>query len=145
MSPTNEQTVVAMVRNFLDAVARGDRKAIRAGHGDDILMYDFPDTVRGIAEYDRTWDFFFDSQSGPIIFAPSGLKACAGEEVAFVACEVHCDGTTAGPLDFRLTVGLEKRGGDWIIAHEHHSLPTRNAAMMMPEKREALLPDARSR
>lgn len=98
--------------------------------------------MRGIAEYDRTWDFFFDSKRGPIIFAPSDLQASAGEDVAFVTCEVHCEGTTAGPLDFRLTVGLEKRGGDWVIAHEHHSLPTREETMVMPEKREAL--DARS-
>jgi ketosteroid isomerase-like protein len=109
VSPANEHAVITIVRDFLDAVARGDRKAIRMHHADDILMYDFPDTVRGIAEYDRTWDFFFDSQRGPITFAPSELKASAGEDVAFVTCEVHCEGTTAGPLDFRLTVGLEKR------------------------------------
>ena len=144
MSPANEQTAIAIVRDFLDAVARGDRKAIRARHADDILMYDFPDTVRGIAEYDRTWDFFFHSQRGPITFAPSDLKASAGEDVAFVTCEVHCEGTKAGPLDFRLTVGLEKRGGDWVIAHEHHSLPARNEAVVMPEKREGLLGSAPS-
>jgi ketosteroid isomerase-like protein len=132
MSPANEQTAIAIVRDFLDAVARGDRKAIRARHADDILMYD------------RTWDFFFHSQRGPIIFAPSELKASAGEDVAFVTCEVHCEGTKAGPLDFRLTVGLEKRGGDWVIAHEHHSLPARNEAVVMPEKREGLLGSAPS-
>jgi ketosteroid isomerase-like protein len=144
LSPANEQAVIAIVRDFLDAVARGDRKAIRARHADDVLMYDFPDTVRGIAEYDRTWDFFFDSQRGPITFAPSEIKASAGEDVAFVTCEVHCDGTKAGPLDLRLAVGLEKRGGNWVIAHEHHSLPTRDEEMVMPEKREALSPDKRS-
>jgi hypothetical protein len=31
-------------------------------------MFDFPDTVRGLDDYDRTWDFFFDSQRGPITF-----------------------------------------------------------------------------
>jgi ketosteroid isomerase-like protein len=26
-------------------------------------------------------------------------------------------------LDFRLTVGLVRRSGRWLIAHEHHSIP----------------------
>ena len=42
MSTANEQTAIAIVRDFLDAVARGDRKAIRARHADDILMVYLP-------------------------------------------------------------------------------------------------------
>jgi ketosteroid isomerase-like protein len=54
------------------------------------------------------------------------MEATAGERVAFVTCKMHCEGTSAGPLDFRLTVGLEKRDGEWVITHEHHSLPTKD-------------------
>lgn len=61
---------------------------------------------------------------GPITFTPRNLHTTAGQDVAFVACDVHCDGTSAGPLDLRLTVGLEKRHGAWIVTHEHHSVPT---------------------
>ncbi len=27
------------------------------------------------------------------------------------------------PLDFRLTMGLRKIAGEWVIEHEHHSVP----------------------
>lgn len=135
MSAADKSAVIGIVRDFLDAVARGDRKAILARHADDLLMFDFPDTVRGLEAYDRTWDFFFDSQRGPITFAPSEIEATVGADVGFLACAVHCDGTTAGPIDFRLTVGLEKRKGDWVIVHEHHSMPTTDDVMIMPEKR----------
>lgn len=135
MSVASRQEVSDIVRRFLAAVSRGDRDGIRKHHSKSVLMFDFPNTVRGLAEYDRTWDFFFDSQRGPITFAPSNVEATAGENVAFVSCEVHCDGTTAGPLDFRLTIGLEKRDGSWEITHEHHSMPTTDEQLIMPEKR----------
>jgi ketosteroid isomerase-like protein len=134
MSATSQREVAEIVRRWLAAVSRGDREGIREHHAEDVLMFDFPDTVRGIAEYDRTWDFFFDSQRGPITFSPSDVAATAGDNVAFVTCEVHCEGTTAGPLDFRLTVGLEKHDGEWTITHEHHSLPTTDQKFVMPEK-----------
>jgi hypothetical protein len=33
-------------------------------------------------------------------------------------------GTSAGALDFRLTIGLKREAGAWTIVHEHHSVPT---------------------
>ena len=36
-------------------------------------------------------------------------------------CAVIEDGNA--DLDFRLTVGLRKIDGQWIVTHEHHSIP----------------------
>lgn len=116
--------VEKVISDWARAVSSGDRKAILSRHSDDLLMFDFPDAVEGIQAYDRTWDFFFTNPKGPITFEPSDMRVTAGAEVAFASCKVHCDGTSAGPLDFRLTTGLEKRNGEWIIVHEHHSVPT---------------------
>ena len=138
MATDDKQQVERIVRDFLDAVSRGDRPAILAHHAPDLLMFDFPDSVRGLDDYDRTWDFFFDSQRGPITFAPEQLEVTAGENVAFTSCLVHCDGTTGGDFRFRLTVGLVKRDGEWVITHEHHSLPVKDETYVMPEKRELL-------
>jgi ketosteroid isomerase-like protein len=124
MSTANADQVKKIVTDWTDAVSKGNRSGILAHHSDDVLMYDFPNEVRGLKAYDGTWDFFFENQRGPITFRPSNVEATAGENVAFVSCSVHCDGTTAGPLDFRLTVGLKKIDGRWTIVHEHHSLPT---------------------
>lgn len=121
---TEKQRIEKIVMDWAKSVSAGDRRGILAHHSDDVLMFDFPATAQGIEAYDRTWDFFFAEAKGPITFAPRNLHATAGLDVAFVACDVHCDGTSAGPLDFRLTVGLEKRQGEWVITHEHHSVPT---------------------
>ena len=128
----DEQEVCAVIENWAKAVSNGDRKAIVAHHADDMLMFDFPATVRGLAEYDRTWDFFFANPRGPISFVPRNMQMVADEEVAFVSCEMHCDGTAAGPVDFRLTTGLRKIDGEWVIVHEHHSVPTKDDRLIEP-------------
>lgn len=126
MSTSAIDAVQKIVKDWADAVSRGDRRAILAHHSNDVLMYDFPNEVRGLKAYDDTWDFFFENQRGDITFAPSNVEATAGERVAFVTCNMHCEGTSAGPLDFRLTVCLEKLDGQWVIKHEHHSLATQD-------------------
>lgn len=135
---SDHQDVTAVVEAFLRAVEQGDRAGIRARHAADLLMFDFPDTVTGLDAYDAQWDYFYDSQTGPLIFAPEDLRATVADRVAFTTCLVHCDGTTAGDFRFRLTVGLEKRDGAWTIVHEHHSMPTQDEGLIMPEKRAAL-------
>jgi ketosteroid isomerase-like protein len=51
----------------------------------------------------------------------------AGDDVAFVTALMRCAGTESNgdktELDFRLTVGLRKIDDQWIITHEHHSIP----------------------
>jgi uncharacterized protein (TIGR02246 family) len=128
-----KQRIEKIVTDWARAVSAGDRKRILAHHADDLLMVDFPNTIEGIDAYDRTWDFFFTDPKGPITYEPSDIRITAGQDVAFVACNVHCDGTSAGPLDFRLTVGLEKRNGEWMITHEHHSVPTVEERFIGPE------------
>jgi ketosteroid isomerase-like protein len=55
------------------------------------------------------------------------LEVVAGEDVAFAFAHMQCVEPTEKvqrtPLDFRLTVGLQKLEGRWIIVHEHHSVP----------------------
>lgn len=87
-------------------------------------MFDFPNEVRGLDAYDRTWDFFFADPRGTIVFEPTEIEVTAGDDVAFAVCLLHCDGTSGGTVDFRLTTGLRKRSDEWVIVHEHHSVRT---------------------
>jgi ketosteroid isomerase-like protein len=120
----DEHEVRTIIERWARAVSDGDRSAILAHHAPDLLMFDFPDIVEGIEAYDRTWDFFFENPRGPISFIPSDMRVCAGEDTAFASCQIHREGTSAGSLDLRLTVGLRKAEGSWVITHEHHSVPT---------------------
>jgi len=112
---TNEAGVRTMIENWARAVSAGDRSAILAHYPRDLRdrpTLDFPETVRGIEAYDKTWRFFFDNPCGPIRGVPRDIEVTAGDDVAFATCLVHCDGTSAGPLDFRLTAGLRDPAPD---------------------------------
>ncbi|MBV8731683.1 MAG: nuclear transport factor 2 family protein [Acidobacteriia bacterium] len=55
------------------------------------------------------------------------LEVVASDHVAFAFAHMQCVEPTERlqrtPLDFRLTVGLRKVAGRWMIVHEHHSVP----------------------
>lgn len=130
---SDEATIRTMIQDWADAVAKGDRDRILAAHSGDLLMFDFPNTVKDIDAYSRTWQFFDDSRRGPVTFRPSDVRIHVGGDVAFASCDIHCDGTTAGAFDLRLTTGLERRDGEWIIVHEHHSVPTQDEVLIGPD------------
>jgi ketosteroid isomerase-like protein len=121
---SNEAAVRSVIESWARAVSNGDRRAILKHHADDLSMFDFPNEVSGLEAYDRTWDFFFANPRGPITFRAKEMHVEAGEDVAFASCLMRCEGTSAGVIDFRLTTGLRKVDGEWVIVHEHHSVPT---------------------
>ncbi len=127
-----ENDVRAVIQDWARAISVGDRAAILAHHSSDLLMFDFPGTVKGLDAYDKTWDFFFADPLGPISFVPRDIAVSAGDDIAFASCMVHCEGTSAGPVDFRLTTGLRKNGDKWVIVHEHHSVPTQEERLTSP-------------
>lgn len=129
----DEAQIRKMIEDWAAAIAAGDRQAILAHHARDLLMFDFPDIKKGIEAYDEQWDFFYIDPKGPISFVPRDIAVTAGDDVAFVTYLIHCDGTSAGPLDLRLTTGLRKIGGAWTITHEHHSVPTVEERFLGPD------------
>jgi ketosteroid isomerase-like protein len=91
-------------------------------------MFDVPppdDGVRGIAAYRATWPGFFDWQRSGASFEIVSLHVTAGDDVAFAYALLRCgteDELRARPEKrLRLTVGLRKQQGRWVVAHEHHS------------------------
>jgi uncharacterized protein (TIGR02246 family) len=111
------------------AVRDKDLETIRAHHHPDILMFDVPPPFlsRGIDAYMGTWDLFFTCTPTDVKFDFDHLEIQASPEVAFLTAIGHCRNTEPDgqvlPLDFRLTMGLRKIDGQWVILHEHHSLP----------------------
>jgi ketosteroid isomerase-like protein len=59
------------------------------------------------------------------------IDVTAGDRVAFATALLRCgtrDELEKDPATrLRLTVGLRKENGRWIIAHEHHSYPSKPA------------------
>jgi ketosteroid isomerase-like protein len=124
----NEVQIRELIENWALAVRNKDIDAILAHHSDNIVMYDVPEPFQsiGIDEYRKTWDTFYAfTKRG--VFDIQELQIIADENVAFCFAKMKCEDKSKTvefePLDFRLTIGLQKINGQWIILHEHHSVP----------------------
>ena len=117
----------AQIEAWAAAVRERDMAGILRNHSSDMVMFDVPPPLqlRGIAAYEASWPQFFDASPKPIRFDIKDLQITAGNEVAFAVALMRCavieDGNV--DLDFRLTIGLRKIDGQWIVTHEHHSIP----------------------
>jgi len=94
-----------------------------------MLMFDVPPPLqsKGIEAYKKTWELFFSWSNDPVVFDIKDMNIIAGTDVAFVAALMRCAGTEKNgeriELEFRLTIGLRRIGDQWIVLHEHHSIP----------------------
>jgi uncharacterized protein (TIGR02246 family) len=126
----DEAEIAALIERWADAVHRGDLAGVLAHHSDDIVMFDVPppqEGVRGIEAYRETWPGFFEWQAHGASFEIVSLAVTAGTDVAFAHALLRC-GTPQQLADrpdqrLRLTLGLRKSSGNWVVTHEHHSFP----------------------
>jgi ketosteroid isomerase-like protein len=101
---------------------------VLADHADDIVMFDVPPPhqgVRGLDDYRATWPPFFEWQASGAVFDIEFLEVTAGPDVAWAWALLRCgtpDELAREPeRRLRLTVGLRKESGRWVVVHEHHS------------------------
>jgi uncharacterized protein (TIGR02246 family) len=126
---TDEAAIRDLVENWAGAVRTKNIDGILANHSPDVLMFDVPPPLqsKGIEAYKKTWDLFFSWSHDPVVFDFIEMNITAGSDVAFVTALMRCAGTEASgarvQLEFRLTIGLRKINTQWMILHEHHSIP----------------------
>jgi uncharacterized protein (TIGR02246 family) len=124
----DEQAIRILIETWATAAHSGDLDTVLADHSPDIVMFDVPPPqqgVRGIEAYRDTWPGFFQWQASGAMFEIESLEVAAGADVAFAFALLRC----GMPADFvrdpdhrlRLTVGLRKLDGRWVVTHEHHS------------------------
>jgi uncharacterized protein (TIGR02246 family) len=119
-----------LVERWVAAVRTGDLETVAADHADDIVMFDVPppqDGVRGIAAYRETWPPFFEFQASGGSFDVLELQVTAGPDVAYAFALLRCgseeERDRRPDQRLRLTLGLRREDGRWVVAHEHHSFP----------------------
>jgi uncharacterized protein (TIGR02246 family) len=120
----------ALIERWADAVHAGDLDTVIEDHADDIVMFDVPppeEGVRGIGDYRAVWPPFFEWQLNGAAFEIVELDVTVGEDVAYAWALLRCgmpDELEADPANrLRLSIGLRKETGRWVVAHEHHSFP----------------------
>jgi uncharacterized protein (TIGR02246 family) len=121
-------SIETLIRRWATAVHAGDLDTVLADHAKDIVMFDVPpphDGLRGIDAYRESWPGFFEWQASGASFEIVELDVTEGADVAFAWALLRC-GTPEGLAELperrlRLTLGLVRRGEQWVVTHEHHS------------------------
>ena len=128
----DEEQIRQLVQRWARAVHDGDLDGVLADHADDIVMFDVPppdEGVRGIDAYRDCWPPFFEWQRQGAVFDVVELSVTAGTDVGFAVALLRCGTPDELAQDpgrrLRLTLGLRKQQGRWVVAHEHHSFPLR--------------------
>jgi uncharacterized protein (TIGR02246 family) len=126
----DEAQIRGLVERWAAAVHAGDLAGVLAQHAADIVMFDVPppdDGVRGLAAYRETWPPFFEWQRRGAVFDLLSLDVTVGGDVAYAFALLRCgepEELRADPQRrLRLTLGLRREDGQWVVAHEHHSFP----------------------
>jgi ketosteroid isomerase-like protein len=117
----NENQIRTLVETWAAAVRSKSIEGAISHHTDDIVMFDVPLPLqsRGMAEYKKTWELFFaNNRGGSGSFEVTDLHVTAGDTVAYCHALLKIFDSTA-----RLTMGLRREHGRWLVAHEHHSYP----------------------
>ena len=124
----DESEIRRLIERWAVAAHTGDLDTVVADHAADIVMFDVPppyEGVRGLAAYAATWPGFFEWQASGAVFDLQSLEVVAADTVAFayglLVCGTPAELAARPQLRLRLTVGLRKEGGRWVVAHEHHS------------------------
>jgi uncharacterized protein (TIGR02246 family) len=131
---TDDETVIReLIQKWATSVHQGDMPGVLVDHAQDIVMFDVPppdDGLRGIDAYRDTWPPFFTWQRQGACFEIVSLDVTAGQDVAYACALLRCASAQELQDDpdnrLRLTVGLRKEDGRWVVGHEHHSFPNRD-------------------
>jgi uncharacterized protein (TIGR02246 family) len=126
---TNEAQIRALLEERVRAIHEKDVETLVSAVLPDIVSFDaLPPLQRIGAEAVRAraaeWLGWYD---GPVGYDIRDLRITTGDDTAFALYLYRVTGTmtNGSKVDMwvRSTLGLQKRDGRWMIAHEHTSVP----------------------
>jgi ketosteroid isomerase-like protein len=136
MSTSSEaKSLHAALRQRFDGMEQAIREknldALMAYYAPDVVVYDVfpPLETRGAAAYRKNFERWFSSVQGPIDYRMQDLHITQGGGLAVSRFVSHIKAlTNAGqPMEYsvRVTTVLENKSGDWLVTHEHISMPAK--------------------
>lgn len=129
----------AWIRACIDASAQAlrakDIDAVMTHYAPDIVAFDLmPLQCQGADAYRKNFEAWFASVQGPIDYEIRNLRITTRDDVAFCHYlgRVRTTRATGEKVDYqvRVTTGLRKMNGRWVVSHEHVSVPFPNRETM---------------
>jgi uncharacterized protein (TIGR02246 family) len=135
-NPTrNDSRIRERIDAWLQALRAKDINALMAHYAPDIVTFDLmPLQSQGTDAYRKNFEAWFASVQGPIDYEIRDLRITMRDDVAFCHYlgRVKSTRTTGENNDYRarVTMGFQKMNGQWMVTHEHVSVPFINRAAM---------------
>ena len=125
------EDIKALEDRFIAAVKAKDLDAIMKVYIPDQTLFVFdvepPRQYVGAAAYRKDWQAFLDSFNGPIIFELTDLDITTDDNLAYSHSIQRVAGTDKQGKKLDLTVRVtdvyKKINGNWLVIHEHVSVP----------------------
>lgn len=136
----DQAAIKALEDKFTTAFNAKDTTAIMSLYvpDDSLIVFDssIPRQYTGAAAYTKDWNDFWTMFPGPATFTLSDLDVTVGGNVAYSHSIQHAIMTDKKgkkmDMTVRVTDGYKKINGQWLISHEHVSVPV-NFATMKPD------------
>jgi len=130
---SNEAELRQRIETLAQAIRDKNVNEVMTHYTPDIVVYDLmpPLDVHSADSYRKNFERWFASMQGPIDYQIQDLRVSLSESHAFSHWVGHITGTrTSGETaDYRVraTACFQKANGQWLVAHEHISMPATSA------------------
>ena len=127
--PDEEAEIRGLIADWAKAAGAKDVDAIFSHYAPDIRAFDVIAQLqfKGTDAYRKHWEACMAMCPGAMIFEVHDLEIAAQGDLAFCHYLSRCGGTGADGEEqvgwMRATAALRRRGGRWLIVHEHFSAP----------------------
>jgi uncharacterized protein (TIGR02246 family) len=129
-TPTEDEAQIReRLNEWTQALRAKDLDALMALYAPDVVAFDLmpPTQVRGADRYRKNFESWFVAMPGLIDYGVHESRITVSGDVAFCHSLSHVEGTrkSGEKADYwvRLTVGFQKRNGQWMMIHDHVSMP----------------------
>lgn len=125
----DEAKIRQLIDNWAKALRAKDVNRLMSHYSPGILVFDLAPPLQyvGTDAYRKNWEEWFPSFQGPVGYEVRDLSIATGNDVAFSHSLNRISGTRTNGEEtdvwVRATVGFRKSDGNWMITHEHISVP----------------------
>jgi uncharacterized protein (TIGR02246 family) len=126
---TDEDQIRTNIEDYAEGLRTKDVERCTAHYADDVVQFNLapPLEYRGKEAVRKNLAEWFKTFNGPIGVDIDGLEISAGADRAFAYSFNRISGTkTNGQSNahwVRVTIGFRKTDGQWLVNHEHVSVP----------------------
>lgn len=126
---SHETAVRARIERLGRAIRDKNLDVLMSFYASDVVVFDVfpPLETRGAPAYRNNFEHWFSSVQGPIEYQMQGLDItpCGSHVISRCISHIKARSKAGESMEYsvRVTSVFESRDGEWLVTHEHISIP----------------------